>query len=83
MTSSESAILFSRIRDRLSTLSALYGSGPLAIDFRAMGERAAEVRLTHCDIRPVTVERRSRYIVKVKNPGFEKRRRARFACWPG
>ena len=56
----EFPILFSRIRDRLSTLSALYGNGPLPIDFRAMGERAAEVRLTHCDIRPVTVERHSR-----------------------
>jgi len=55
----EFAILFGRIRDRLSTLSALYGSGPLAIDFAAIGERAARVQLARCDIRPVAAERRS------------------------
>ena len=55
----EFAILFSRIRDRLSTLSALYGSGPLAIDFAEMGERAARIRMIHCDVRPVSAERRS------------------------
>jgi hypothetical protein len=55
----EFPILFGRIRDRLSTLSALYGSGPLPIDFAASGERASRVRLTHCDIRTMLVERRS------------------------
>jgi hypothetical protein len=55
----EFPILFARIRDRLSTLSALYGSGPLPIDFRAMGERAGQVRMAHCDIQPVEVTRRS------------------------
>jgi hypothetical protein len=55
----EFAILFGRIRDRLSTLSALYGSGPLEIDFLAMGARAATVRLEQCDIPPVAAERRS------------------------
>ena len=55
----EFPILFGRIRDRLSTLSALYGSGPLPIDFAATGERAARVWLAQCDIRTVSSERRS------------------------
>jgi len=55
----EFAILFARLRDRLSTLRALYGSGPLEIDFRAMGDRAAQVRMTRCDLRRTQVDRRS------------------------
>ena len=55
----EFPILFGRIRDRLSTLSALYGGGPLPIDFAETGERAARVRLAHCDISTVSAERRS------------------------
>lgn len=53
------AVLFGRARDRLSTLRALYGAGALDIDFRAMGERAAEVRLTRWDWRREAVERTS------------------------
>lgn len=52
--------LFSRIRDRISTLRALYGSGPLEIDFKEMGERAAEIRMTRCEIQNVEAERVSR-----------------------
>jgi CRISPR-associated endoribonuclease Cas6 len=55
----EFPILFARIRDRLSTLSAVYGDGPLAIDFAGMGERATRVVLTQCEIRTAPVERRS------------------------
>lgn len=55
----EFAVLFGRIRDRLSTLRALYGPGPLAIDFKAMGERAGRVTMTRCDIRSQELERRS------------------------
>jgi hypothetical protein len=51
--------LFARIRDRLSTLGALYGSGPLDIDFGAMGERAASIEMTRCDIQAARVKRRS------------------------
>lgn len=40
------ATLFARIRDRVSTLRALYGKGPLPIDFRAMGDQAAIIRKT-------------------------------------
>lgn len=55
----EFSILASRIRDRISTLGKLYGDGPLEIDFRAFGERAALVRMTRCDLRQVDVVRRS------------------------
>jgi CRISPR/Cas system endoribonuclease Cas6 (RAMP superfamily) len=52
--------LFSRIRDRISTLRALYGSGPLGVDFKAMGERAAAIRMTRCELQNVDAERVSR-----------------------
>jgi len=55
----EFATLFARARDRVSTLRALYGPGPLAIDFRAMGDRARAVRMTRCRVRHEEVERRS------------------------
>jgi hypothetical protein len=46
----EFGILFGRLRDRISTLRALYGDAPLEIDFRAMGKRAAAVRMTRCQM---------------------------------
>ncbi len=52
-------VLFARARDRVSTLRALYGAGPLAIDFRAMAERAAAIRMTRCDLHQVEAERKS------------------------
>lgn len=55
----EFAVLLARIRDRISTLRALYGSGPLDIDFKAMGERASRVEMTRCEIENVEVERLS------------------------
>lgn len=55
----EFPILFGRLRDRISTLRALYGPGPLEIDFRAMGDRAATVRLTGCEVHWEHVERKS------------------------
>ena len=55
----EFGILFGRLRDRISTLRALYGAGPLEIDFRAMGERAAAVRMTRCELQRFEVERLS------------------------
>ena len=55
----EFAILFARLRDRLSTLRALYGSGPLEIDFRGMGERAASVRMSSCEVQWEKAERKS------------------------
>jgi len=56
----EFGILLARIRDRISTLRELYGDGPLAIDFKAFGERAARVPMTRCELVPVAAERISR-----------------------
>jgi hypothetical protein len=55
----EFSILAARIRDRISTLRERYGEGPLTIDFRAFGERAALVRMTRCEVRQMDIERRS------------------------
>ena len=38
---------------------ALYGPGPLDIDFQAIGARAAAVRMTTCQVRRQEFERRS------------------------
>jgi len=55
----EFGVLAARIRDRLSTLRECYDDGPLAIDFRGFGERAARVRMTRCETGRVEVARRS------------------------
>jgi hypothetical protein len=55
----EFAIVYARARDRVSSLGALYGKGPLEIDFRAAGERARQVRMVRADLREVAIERRS------------------------
>lgn len=55
----EFGVLASRIRDRVSSLRERYDDGPLDIDFRAFGERAARVGMTRCEIRQVDVSRRS------------------------
>ncbi len=55
----EFPVLFARCRDRVSTLRALYGPGPLEIDFRAMGDAAEQIVMTHCDLQPFEVMRRS------------------------
>ena len=52
-------ILFARVRDRISTLSSLYGEGPLPIDFRALADRANLVSTVHCDLQYREVWRRS------------------------
>jgi CRISPR/Cas system endoribonuclease Cas6 (RAMP superfamily) len=44
----------------LSTLRALYGEGPLSIDFQGFGERAAQIRMVRCDVHEVSAQRRSR-----------------------
>ena len=46
----EFPVLFARIRDRISTLRALYGSGPLEIDFRSLADRSRSVEMTRCEI---------------------------------
>jgi len=56
----EFGILLARIRDRVSALRALYGDGPLAIDFKALGECASLVSMTRCELATVAAERISR-----------------------
>ena len=56
----EFGVLLARIRDRVSTLRELYGDGPLAIDFKAFGERASRVAMARCELVPVAAERSSR-----------------------
>jgi hypothetical protein len=56
----EFGILARRIRDRISTLRALYGSGPLDIDFKAFGECAAHIQMTRCEVSRVEAERVSK-----------------------
>ena len=56
----EFGVLLARIRDRVSALRELYGEGPLAIDFKALGERASLVSMTRCELAPVDAERISR-----------------------
>ena len=55
----EFGILLGRLRDRISNLRALYGAGPLEIDFREMGERAAAVRMTRSDLQRTEADRLS------------------------
>ncbi|MGH9667586.1 MAG: CRISPR system precrRNA processing endoribonuclease RAMP protein Cas6, partial [Bryobacteraceae bacterium] len=55
----EFGVLAARIRDRLSTLRELYDEGPLPIDFRAFGERAARIQMTRCALGHVDILRRS------------------------
>jgi hypothetical protein len=52
-------VLATRIRDRISTLRALYDDGPLKLDFREFSERAGRIRMTRCDIRHLDISRRS------------------------
>jgi hypothetical protein len=52
-------VLFARVRDRIATLRRLYGGGAPDIDFRALGERAAAVRMTASEIRFLEATRRS------------------------
>jgi hypothetical protein len=59
VTRPEFSALFARLRDRISTLRAFYGAGPLDIDFRGMGQRAAQVRLSRCELQWIESERRS------------------------
>lgn len=55
----EFSILLARCRDRVSTLRALYGPGPLPIDFRKMGEQAAKIRMARCELQNQDFERYS------------------------
>jgi len=56
----EFGALLRRVRDRVSALRELYGDGPLAIDFKAFGERASCVSMTRCELATVAAQRISR-----------------------
>ena len=51
--------LLRRTRDRVSTLRALYGEGPLEMDFAALGAAADAVRTAASELRYIDVERHS------------------------
>lgn len=51
--------LLRRTRDRVSTLRALYGEGPLELDFSALGAAADAVVTVASDLRHVDVDRHS------------------------
>jgi CRISPR-associated endoribonuclease Cas6 len=55
--------LFSRLRDRVSALNTLYGVEKFETNFcrhfRELGERAALIRMTDCNVERVTLVRRS------------------------
>ncbi len=57
--SPEFAVVFGRLRDRISTLRALYGGGALDIDFKGLGERAARVELRSSALSWEQVKRKS------------------------
>lgn len=50
-------VLLARVRDRLSTLSALYGASALDLDFGAFAGRAQEIRLVNSQLHRVRVSR--------------------------
>jgi hypothetical protein len=52
-------ILFGRIRDRVCNLSALYGEGPIQMDYQASAARAALIKTTNCEMRRQESDRRS------------------------
>lgn len=55
----EFAVLYARLRDRISTLRAVYGPGRLDIDFRASADEAALIRSVRYKLEWEKVERRS------------------------
>lgn len=88
-------VLFARIRDRVATLRRLYGAGPLAADFRGLGERAGNIRTVRANLRERRVIRRSSRTGEVHGiGGFEGAAEyagelaefvpwLRAACWTG
>ena len=52
-------VVLARARDRVATLSSLYGGGALDLDFRGMAERAAGVRTVSSNLRWESGQRKS------------------------
>ena len=55
----EFRVLFTRARDRIGALAALYGDGPLSASFTELSGRAATVRLARAELARMKVVRRS------------------------
>jgi hypothetical protein len=55
----EFPILFARLRDRIATLRALYGAGPLELDWRGAAQRAGRIVMQVGELEWVRAERRS------------------------
>jgi hypothetical protein len=53
-------VLIARLRDRLSILRAVYGSGPIPFDFQGLAQRAQSVRCFGCALTHTRSERISR-----------------------
>ncbi len=52
-------ILAARTRDRIATLSHIYGAGPLPLDFAGLAARASHIHMIRCEIGHVAATRRS------------------------
>jgi len=53
------ATVFGRASDRVRTISSLYGSAPLEMDFRALSKRATAVETVSANLKWIAAERRS------------------------
>jgi CRISPR/Cas system endoribonuclease Cas6 (RAMP superfamily) len=51
--------LFKRVRDRLNAVCTFFGPGPIDADFKALGDRAEQVRTVKADVRWLERSRRS------------------------
>ncbi|MGD0128087.1 MAG: CRISPR system precrRNA processing endoribonuclease RAMP protein Cas6 [Terriglobia bacterium] len=51
--------LFKRVRDRLNAVCTFFGPGPIDADFKALGERAEQVRTVNSDVHWLERSRRS------------------------
>ena len=52
-------VVLARARDRVATLSSLYGGGPLDLDFRGMAARAGGIRTVSSNLRWESGQRKS------------------------
>jgi CRISPR/Cas system endoribonuclease Cas6 (RAMP superfamily) len=53
------SVLFARVRDRISSLAAFYGGGPLKVNFRSLSEQASCVQMVRSRVERRHLERRS------------------------
>lgn len=51
--------LISRIRDRIAALSLFYGEGAPPWDYKQISEKAGRIKMVHCDVQVVDIDRQS------------------------